>query len=588
MSQLIMFKKVTPAEYPEAYAGFSFRRFNGSDEDKQIWVDICKGSIIGENNDITAYDRCMTNEVGYDEKYVFIVERDGKPVATTSILIWENKVARVHMVAAKPECRGRGAGKYLADIANAAAYESGCETATLSTDVFRVPAVKSYLRGGFRPVIVDDEAEARWEKWLKENRYSDIPAVDKDYNFAKVLCINNELKKVNIGVFGARRGMNLAQAAVLSGKAYIGAVCDRDESTFKNASIYCREDTQYFTDFDEFIESGIDAVILANYFCDHARFAVKALEKGIHVLSETQAAVTMAECVAICRASEKSGAYYMLAENYAYFATIGKIKELYDGKTFGEVIYSEGEYVHPMSAEEYAHYTPDGNHWRAQMPSGYYLTHSLAPLMMATDEIPVAVNARSVYPNDMRMEREGEPVKDAVQIMLCTMSNGSLARITGWAKFGGHGNWYRFACSKGSMETVRGDEDYIRLCYNKWDLPEGAEKESVVKVEFPFDEDKASLCGHAGGDYFATYEFIDCILSKRQPYFNAYRSCAMAATAILGWRSSLHDGKEYKLPDFSNEEERKLYENDNLSPFADENGVITYPRTKFEADKFDI
>lgn len=189
MSQLIMFKKVIPAEYPEAYEGFTFRRFNGSDADKQAWVDICKGALIGEHNDISAYDRCMTNEVGYDARYVFIVESDGKPVATTSILIWDNnKEARVHMVAAKPECRGRGVGRFLADIANAAAYESGCERATLSTDIFRVPAVKSYIRGGFSPVIIDDEAEARWVKWLTENGYADIPAVDTDYQSLKVLC----------------------------------------------------------------------------------------------------------------------------------------------------------------------------------------------------------------------------------------------------------------------------------------------------------------------------------------------------------------------------------------------------------------
>lgn len=195
MSQLIMFKKVAPAEYPEEYAGFSFRRFNGSDEDKQAWVDVCKGALIGEHNDISAYDRCMTNEVGYDKNYVFFVIKDGKIIATTSVLLWENKTARVHMVAANPDYRGHGVGRYLADIANAAAYESGCETATLSTDIFRVPAVRSYLRGGFRPVIIDDEAEARWVKWLTENNYSDIPAVDNDFNFLKILCENNGDKK---------------------------------------------------------------------------------------------------------------------------------------------------------------------------------------------------------------------------------------------------------------------------------------------------------------------------------------------------------------------------------------------------------
>ena len=188
----------------------------------------------------------------------------------------------------------------------------------------------------------------------------------------------------------------------------------------------------------------------------------------------------------------------------------------------------------------------------------------------------------------MRQEREGEPVKDVASIMLCTMSRGAVARITGWAKFGGHGNWYRFACAKGSAETVRGDGGKIRIVYNDWEIPEGAEKEKVSTVGFPFDKDKASQCGHSGGDYYVAHEFLSCILEGRQPYFNAYRSCAMSAVAILGWRSSLHNGAEYKIPDFSNEEERKLYENDNLSPFPDENGVANYPCTKYDADKFDI
>ena len=46
----------------------------------------------------------------------------------------------------------------------------------------------------------------------------------------------------------------------------------------------------------------------------------------------------------------------------------------------------------------------------------------------------------------------------------------------------------------------------------------------------------------------------------------------MSATAILALRSSQNGGIEYRIPDFTNEEERKLWENDNESPFPDENG----------------
>ena len=45
---------------------------------------------------------------------------------------------------------------------------------------------------------------------------------------------------------------------------------------------------------------------------------------------------------------------------------------------------------------------------------------------------------------------------------------------------------------------------------------------------------------------------------------------------------------ELKIIYHSKEEERKLYENDNLSPFPDENGVANYPCTKYDADKYDI
>lgn len=393
--------------------------------------------------------------------------------------------------------------------------------------------------------------------------------------------------KLKIGVFGARRGKSLVEPAVLTEKGYVYAVCDYDESTYEAMKDCCCAETKFYKDFDEFIKSGMDVVFLANYFNEHAKFAIKALEMGIHVYSETIPAVTMAECVALCRAAEKHNAIYMLAENYAYFGTVMKMREIYNEKTLGGVVYCEGEYVHPMSKEEYAHYTPDIKHWRALMPSGYYLTHSLAPILQVTSEIPVAVNAVSIYSDAVRQEREGEPIKDVAEIMLCTLSNGGLARVTGWAKFGGHGNWYRFNCGKGSIETVRGDEYNIRLCYNPWEKPEGAEDVTVFRHDFPFDKEKASESGHSGGDYYATYEFLDCVQNNRQPFFNVYRSCAMSAVAIMGWRSSLNNGKQYKIPDFTNEEERKLYENDNLTPFPDENGNVNYPCTKYQLKDFE-
>ena len=60
----------------------------------------------------------------------------------------------------------------------------------------------------------------------------------------------------------------------------------------------------------------MDAVVLANYFHQHAPFAIKALKADKHVMSETAACHTLGEGVALARAVEKSGKIYMFAENY--------------------------------------------------------------------------------------------------------------------------------------------------------------------------------------------------------------------------------------------------------------------------------
>jgi|GEM_PF-6530940 len=50
-----------------------------------------------------------------------------------------------------------------------------------------------------------------------------------------------------------------------------------------------------YTDYDKFLEHDMDAVVLANYFHEHAPFAIKALAAGKHVMSECTSNATLAE-----------------------------------------------------------------------------------------------------------------------------------------------------------------------------------------------------------------------------------------------------------------------------------------------------
>jgi len=201
-------------------------------------------------------------------------------------------------------------------------------------------------------------------------------------------------KKIRIGVIGVGRGQSFARAATDVVGMELVALCDLWKERLEEVSRKYGVTT--YSDYDEFLTHDMDAVILANYFHEHAPFAIKALEAGKHVMSETAANTTLAEGVALCRAVEQTGRTYMLAENYPFTAFNQEMRRLYRSGEIGEVTYAEGEYNHPMAPRDRLRIAPGLKHWRSWLPSTYYCTHALAPLMYITDTMPVKVNGLSI------------------------------------------------------------------------------------------------------------------------------------------------------------------------------------------------
>ncbi len=378
--------------------------------------------------------------------------------------------------------------------------------------------------------------------------------------------------KFKVGIFGCWRGQSAANIIreVLYADACVYAVCDKNADRLADAKKN-NPDALAFDSFDEFIECGLDAVVLANYFHEHAAYAIRALEKGIAVLSETTAAATLQECVQLCEAVERTGGKYCLAENYPFMASCLEMKRVYETGKLGKVMYAEGEYVHPSSVEEIRCLDPEEYHWRKYAPMTYYITHSLAPLMYMTGALPVAVNARACY-DAGRGERIGRKSSDIACIMLISMDNDAVFRVPACAMFAPHGNWYRLACTDGGIETIRGDIGRVRLNYVPWNLPEGEPEEQVYATTWQTNADLAEKAGHGGGDFWVVYNFIACLKGEREPDFDVYRATAMSAAAIQAWRSVLNNSASYPIPDFRRKEDRLAYANDNLTPYVDEHG----------------
>lgn len=387
------------------------------------------------------------------------------------------------------------------------------------------------------------------------------------------------MSKIKFGVVGTIRGMTFVKLLqVMGDKAELCAVCENDSEKAEKVKKEVPESVKIYESYDEFLDSGIEAVVLCNFFHEHASFAMKALEKGIHVLSDTTAAPTLGECVALCKAVENSNAKYMLGANGPYKKCIQFIKKQIKDDKLGTPFYAEAEYLHYSLEEDI--FGENSTHWRRLLPGTYYNMHTLGTLMYVTETMPKKITARVV-----KMANEAKRMKTSMNHdgakMLCEMDNGAVFDITGCAYYGPTSKWFRLIGDKGMMETKRYDETEVLFAssdkhfYPDEEIPEievfkpqYSELDMAPKEEFESYTEEQMRLGHGGIDFWMLLNFIKYINGTFEPFFNVYRATALSAAAILAWRSVLDNCREYEIPDFTKEEDRKKYENDFDSPFA--------------------
>lgn len=252
------------------------------------------------------------------------------------------------------------------------------------------------------------------------------------------------------------------------------------------------------------------------------------------------------------------------------------MKRVCESGLLGKVLYAEGEYNHPsdpwdIGSKKMFNYFPE--HWRNYNPRSYYITHSLAPIMYATGATPRRVTAFAAYAPDTSDVPSASRVGDRAALVMTQNDDGSVFRVTGCAGFGGHHNAYRICGTDGQIENLRGMNPKIMLRLNSWTMPEGAEETKLYDPEWNDpDEELIKTTGHGGGDFFVGREFLNCIRENRKPDMDVYFATVMSSVAILAHRSILEGGKPFDVPDFRREEDRRLWENDTLSPYIHTNG----------------
>ena len=307
----------------------------------------------------------------------------------------------------------------------------------------------------------------------------------------------------------------------------------------------------------------IDAVAIFSGAPDHAKHAKLCMERGWHVVSAVPACISLEDAAMLVEVKKKTGLRYMMAESSWYRQNCILARNLFKKGAFGELFYTETEYYHDGGDpdKETANigslvYNPDGSHsWRWGFPPMLYPTHNLGFLTGVTGERIVKVSCigwRSNQPklrnHPLRTENVYKnPFWNQTALMLTDQGHSSRCNIF-WRCLanGERAQWF------GDQATLYSENPGI--CSNVL----SARGKGTQPIEVPtywktdmLPPPMRHASGHDGSAAFISAEFVNALLENREPEINLYESLAMTLPGIVAHQSSLKDGEQLPVPNFT-------------------------------------
>lgn len=393
------------------------------------------------------------------------------------------------------------------------------------------------------------------------------------------------MAKVKVGVFGAGRGIIMIRQTLESSDAELVAVCDKYtpllDKCKKEAEEAGMPNVAYYTDFEEFFKHDMDAVILANYANEHVPYAIRLLESGRHVMTECLTCATMKEAVELIEAVERSGKIYSYSENYCYTPVRWEMRERFRRGDIGELMYAECEYIHDCSSIWPAITYGERDHWRNQLYSTFYCTHSIGPILYMTGLRPVKVSGFETQSRPF-MRDLGLPAGCA-GLEILTLENGAIVKsLHNYLKHTTHSN-YQLNGDRGAMKDLGEGELAVYTEGENENCRGKHEKYSPLPVV-----SGTETSGHDGGDFYTTYYFIKAILGDKvalERIIDVYSAVDMCIPGILAYRSICNGNCSIDIPNLRNPEERDAYRNDTFCTFPHIAGDMYVSNNIFNSER---
>jgi len=356
---------------------------------------------------------------------------------------------------------------------------------------------------------------------------------------------------------GGGRGAGLLRLATTAFEGVRAAgICDIDPRTLSVArekfpGVPC------FERFDDLLRDiPLDALLIETPALLHAEFAIKALERNIHVLSDIPCVQTLDEAWALWAAQEKSQAFYMTGANANFKGFIEAALDLKKRGLLGEPYYCEAAYYHGR-APVYRDRPPSAE-WRRTLESIRYCTHSLGPVLRLVDE---DLEWTSCFDTGSHMNRRPDE-HDAMTAIFRTKSNVVVHLLVSFKHDSplDYQHQYRFITTKGGFERT--------LAYPVFDPAQpGAGGPNRGKtlfysnelygyrqwIELPIDgytrpeyEDKVKL-GHSGLDYAMWDAFLKAVRAGGPSPVSLREGLRMTLPGVFAAESAKRGGELLRI-----------------------------------------
>jgi predicted dehydrogenase len=255
------------------------------------------------------------------------------------------------------------------------------------------------------------------------------------------------------------------------------------------------------------------------------------------------------------------------------------MRRLYREGKIGEFEYGECEYVHNCEPIWPSITYGERDHWRNNMYSTFYCTHSLGPIIHMTGLRPVSVVGFEGTQN-ARAARVGSKA-GSFGIEMVTLENGGIIKSL-------HGGlykdsiWYSVYGSKGRMESAREDArmDAIYKIHVNADEYEGEYSRRKPESYHPKREldEQAQGFGHGYSDFYTMYNFVEKLLGNPEAdTIDVYEALDMFLPGMFAYRSILDGNVPKEIPNLRDQSARDLWRNDTACTIPEKAGDMLQP-----------